>query len=51
MKSLFKTSLISAALIIIGLATGCGSTRTENGVIIQEAPPSYNPLDYIPGFK
>ncbi|MDQ8195718.1 hypothetical protein QEH59_14885 [Coraliomargarita sp. SDUM461004] len=29
--------------------SGCGSTRTENGVSIQSNR-SLNPLDYIPGF-
>ena len=28
--------------------SGCASTRSENGVIIQKQGPSLNPLDYIP---
>lgn len=39
---------------VLGLATAllclsaCGSTRTENGVTIEQGS-SYNPLNYIPG--
>ncbi|WPJ97925.1 hypothetical protein SH580_09395 [Coraliomargarita algicola] len=29
--------------------SACGSTRTENGVTIEESS-SLNPLNYIPGF-
>lgn len=37
----------SLAIALLGLAA-CSSTRTENGVTIQQDR-SYNPLNYIPG--
>lgn len=42
----------TAALLCLALAclalSACSSTRTENGVTIEEGR-SYNPLNYIPG--
>ncbi|MEM8868234.1 MAG: hypothetical protein AAGC73_08200 [Verrucomicrobiota bacterium] len=51
MKLIFIITLTCSLLTGLILASGCGSTRVENGVMIQEAAPSYNPFDYIPGFK
>jgi hypothetical protein len=38
---------LSLAIALLGLAA-CSSTRTENGVTIEQDR-SYNPLNYIPG--
>lgn len=37
----------SLAIALLGLAA-CSSTRTENGVTIEQDR-NYNPLNYIPG--
>ena len=44
-KTALPLLLITA---LLGLSA-CGSTRTENGVTIEQNR-SYNPLSYIPGF-
>ncbi|MDP4611765.1 MAG: hypothetical protein NWT02_11295 [Opitutales bacterium] len=48
MKLLQKTSaLFLASAMLLTALTGCGTTRSENGVIIEKNR-SYNPLNYIP---
>jgi len=44
-KNIYLPLLCALALTVF---SGCASTRSENGVIIQKQGPSLNPLDYIP---
>ncbi len=46
-----KATYLVAALILgacLLIATGCASTKTQNGVTIEKNR-SWNPLDYVPG--
>lgn len=49
MKSHIAKAALSLSLLIalLGLCA-CGSTRSENGVTIEQKA-NYNPLSYIPG--
>ena len=48
-KTIPKIALcLCLATALVGLS-GCGSTRTENGVTIENKA-NYNPLSYIPWF-
>jgi hypothetical protein len=48
MRKLKTTSALIVASVVLGaFFTGCASTRTENGVTIQQKR-SYNPLNYLP---
>jgi hypothetical protein len=48
MQQIQRTILtLLLAVALLGL-TACASTRTENGVTIEQKR-SYNPLNYIPG--
>jgi hypothetical protein len=48
MKSPRKTTLILLAVAALSsLGTGCASTRSENGVTIEQSR-SYNPMNYLP---
>lgn len=47
-KSIHKAILAISLITAICLLSACGSTRSENGVMIEQNR-SYNPLDYIPG--
>lgn len=41
------TFTLLAALLLATLCSGCASTKTENGVTIEENR-SYNPMNYLP---
>lgn len=52
MKTPHKTKTIriaALAALFALLAAGCTTTRSENGVIIQESG-GWNPLNYLPFF-
>ncbi|MDQ8207040.1 hypothetical protein QEH52_05945 [Coraliomargarita sp. SDUM461003] len=49
-SSLSKIALSLCCATALLWLSGCGSTRTENGVTIEENGSSLNPLNYIPGF-
>ncbi len=40
-------ALILAGIVLSGLVTGCGSTRSENGVTIEQDS-SFSPRNYLP---
>jgi hypothetical protein len=46
-RSTHITLCLCLVIALLGL-TACGSTRSENGVTIENKG-SYNPLSYIPG--
>jgi len=50
MKNLTHTLFrIAVALFLLTILSGCGSTRTQDGVSIEKRA-NYNILDYIPFF-